>query len=248
MTNPFPPNPGQRARAKRIVEVVGRFLEPGAAIADLGTGNAYVPALLAQEGYLAIGVDDYGDPWHSSEVETALRSWAEEVGFRLVASPIEQFADSVDGVTLIDVIEHWHHSPRSLLNQVGTILKPGGIVAIMMPSAVNLRKRLEVLRGRTNYPPLEDMLWGGEPWRGHVREYTLGETERLLTLMGFSLLEANTMDAVAYQRLRGLPLQAYLSLARLWPGLRDTVIVVGKKPSGWQPIEAPEDWFTGPEH
>jgi ubiquinone/menaquinone biosynthesis C-methylase UbiE len=65
------------------------------------------------------------------------------------------FADnSIDVVTSFHCIEHLHGSPRLVLEAAMRVLKPKGIMIIEVPNAANVRKRLAVLCGRTNYGPL----------------------------------------------------------------------------------------------
>ena len=51
-----------------------------------------------------------------------------------------------------DVLEHLHHSPRDLLNDLCELIKPNALLFITVPNAVNIRKRIDVLRGKTNLP------------------------------------------------------------------------------------------------
>ncbi len=72
-----------------------------------------------------------------------------------------------DMIMLHDVIEHFADSPHHLLVELIGLLKPGGYLYISVPNAVNLRKRLLVLSGRTNYPRFAAYYWSSPHWRGH---------------------------------------------------------------------------------
>ena len=80
---------------------------------------------------------------------------------------------------LNDVIEHLHNSPRSILLALLEALKDEGVLLITVPNAGNIRKRLDLLRGKTNLPPFSQYYWHPDPWRGHVREYVHGDLEQL---------------------------------------------------------------------
>jgi SAM-dependent methyltransferase len=238
---PFRDRDNRSIRA-RTLEVATRFLSlrpPPATVADLGTGQALLPGVLAALGYEAIGVDDYRDPVHDLETVRLIEKFADEAGFQLVTEKIEAFVPDrpLGAVSLMDVIEHLHDSPRGLLNHVRSVLEPGGLVAVVMPSSVNLRKRLDVLRGKTNYPPLRQFFEAPAPWRGHVREYTPSETGELLGLAGFEVLEVRPFHAIVDDRMpKGIARLAYLGVTGIRPALRDSFLALGRKPPGWRPV------------
>lgn len=234
----------QRARIAHVTEGFLRWCPPPASVADLGTGMAALPAVLREVGYDAIGVDDYGDPWHEPEVVDELTRFSRDRRFSLARSSIEAFSPDrpLDGVSLVDVIEHLHDSPRGLLNHVGDILAPGGVVLVVMPSSVNLRKRIAVARGRTCYPPLDQVFDSSGPWRGHVREYTPHEGADLLRRSGFDVLETTPFDAILFDRIGSRTTQRlFLGLSWMWPNLKDSFLAVGRRPSTWTPSEARVD-------
>ena len=134
------------------------------------------------------------------------------------------------------MIEHLNESPRDLLNMAGTYLKPRGLLIISTPNAVNLRKRLWVLAGHSNYPPFDQLYDSVGPWRGHTREYTLAESVRLVERSGFSVEQRLGFHAFAGQTLRFRPLRfLYKALTFFAPTLRDSVAVVARKPNDWAP-------------
>jgi SAM-dependent methyltransferase len=231
----------QQARISSVTEGFLRWCPPPAYVADLGTGMAALPAVLREVGYEAVGVDDYSDPWHQPDVVDRLTRFSLDRGFSLVRSSIEAFVPDrpLDGVSLVDVIEHLHDSPRPLLNRVGEFLAPGGVVLVVMPSSVNLRKRIAVARGRTCYPALEEFFNASGPWRGHVREYTPREGAELMRMAGFEVLEMTQFDAILYDRIGSRIAQTlFRGLSSIWPNLKDSFLVVGRKPSHWRPSEA----------
>ena len=42
--------------------------------------------------------------------------------------------------------------------------------------ASNIRKRIDLLLGKTNLPPFDGYYWSPDPWRDHNREYVLDDT------------------------------------------------------------------------
>jgi SAM-dependent methyltransferase len=210
---------------------------------------AALPAVLRDFGYDAIAVDDYGDPWHERTVVDQLTRFSRDQGVSLVQSSIEGFTPDrpLAGVSLVDVIEHLHDSPRPLLNHVGEILAPGGVVLVVMPSSVNLRKRIAVARGLTCYPPLVQVFNAPGPWRGHVREYTPREGGDLLRMAGFEVLQVSPFDAILFDRLRSrITQRLFLVLTSVWPNLKDSFLAVGRKPFTWTPAETRPDVRSSP--
>src|SRR5208283_1371721 len=125
----------------------------------------------------------------------------------------------------------------------GNFLRDGGLLCVTVPNSVNLRKRVSVLTGRTNYPPIEHFFNAPEQWRGHVREYTLNEMKYVCLEMGFEVLSLFAFERIAYDRFVGLPLQAFRICARLVPTCQSHLCVVARKPAGWRPREPNPDTY-----
>jgi SAM-dependent methyltransferase len=249
------PFPGYIVRGVRhglahVVPEVARHVraEGTPRLLDIGCGPMDKTAVFQALGFECTGVDEMGDPWHRrgdnlQRMETFAR--AHGVRFHLLDETHElPFPPGgFDVVTVFDVIEHLHESPRELLNAAGTQLKTGGVLAVVMPNSVNLRKRLSVLFGRTNYPDVDQFYLSPGRWRGHVREYTLGETARLCEAAGFRVESATAFEGNAHDLLRGAGLRAYLALSRLAPTVRSALLVVARKPEGWAPKTADPEGF-----
>ncbi|HEV7587539.1 MAG TPA: class I SAM-dependent methyltransferase [Longimicrobium sp.] len=247
------PFPGYISRAVRhglahVVPEVARQVRAAGKprLLDIGSGPMDKTAVFQALGFECSAVDDLGDPWHRrGDNLEKIQAFARASGIRFhlqdgtYAIPFPPA--SFDVVTIFDVIEHLHESPRGILNAAGTQLKTGGVLAVTMPNSVNLRKRLSVLCGRTNYPDVDQFYLSPQGWRGHVREYTLGETARLCEAAGFRVESATAFEGNAYDMLRGAKLRAYLALSSLFPTLRSALLVVARKPEGWAPkVEDPE--------
>jgi SAM-dependent methyltransferase len=249
---PFPGyiSDGVRQGLAHVVPEVARHVraEGRPRLLDIGCGPMDKTAVFQATGFECSAVDDLGDPWHRrGDNLERIQAFARASGIRFhlqdgtLALPVPP--ESFDVVTIFDVIEHLHESPRAILNAAGTQLKTGGVVAVVMPNSVNLRKRLSVLLGRTNYPDVDEFYLSPCGWRGHVREYTLGETAHLCEAAGFRVESATAFEGNAYDMLRGVRLRAYLALARLVPTLCSALLVVARKPDGWAPRPADPEAF-----
>jgi SAM-dependent methyltransferase len=168
-------------------------LEPtarrGGRIVDLGAGLGALAPLLAALGARAAVVDDLGGGG-SVDRDDVAGARAVLAGFRLafgleafeqdlLTTPLPFPDGSVDAVTSFHCFEHLHHSPRRLMEEVRRILRPGGRFVVGTPNAVNLRKRVAVLFGRTNLGTLQEWYWEGPVFRGHVREPVVEDLVRL---------------------------------------------------------------------
>jgi SAM-dependent methyltransferase len=141
---------------------------------------------------------------------------------------------SFDLVMLNDVLEHMPMSPRLLVNAAVSLLKPNGVLMVTVPNAVNIRKRMDVLRGRTNLPPFNQYYWSDGLWRGHIREYV---KEDLVELARYSGLQVEKLES-CHHMLGVLPAWAhpvYKAVTNVFPGWRDSWILVACRPARWVP-------------
>jgi len=207
-------------------------------VLDVGCGPCDKAALLQSLGYSCSGYDDLGDEWHRKPGNReAILAFARDSGidFHLASGASMPFAPQYfDMVMSHDMLEHLHDSPRELLNDLVELIRPGGLLFLTVPSAVNIAKRLRVLRGQTNHPPYPGYYWFPGSWRGHVREYCRRDLELLSGYLGLELLELGTCDHM----LRNVPARwrsAYLLATRIFPDWKDSWRLVAMRPEGWTP-------------
>jgi SAM-dependent methyltransferase len=185
---PEPLQLAQQGDIERMAFQVEQAYVPGVAIADLGGGLGLFTPACAALGMQAFLVDDFGDPVNETHrIEDMLAH--RQSGVQVVKTDVnrwgEAFEDeSLDVVTSFDSIEHWHHSPRRAFQEAHRVLRPGGAVLIGAPNAVNLRKRIAVPLGRSNWSHFDDWYYT-ERFRGHVREPVLADLLHLLDDTGF---------------------------------------------------------------
>jgi SAM-dependent methyltransferase len=232
---------------RSIAAAVAEHLPPGGRILDVGAGPCDKTAVLARLGYRCAATDDLRDDWHlvpgHREKIQAFAAGA-GVDFRPAAAGAgapslgEQFAgQQFDMLTLNDVLEHLHDSPRDLLVDLLGLVRPGGLLLVTVPNAVAVRKRVAVVRGRTNLAPFASYYWSQGAWRGHVREYTRGDLAGLACFLG---LEVVTLRG-CHHMLHKLPAAlrpAYRAATAPFQGLKDSWLLVARKPPGWAPERA----------
>jgi SAM-dependent methyltransferase len=226
---------------ERYAELVGavlRHVPAGGSVLDFGAGPCDTLGILRQLGFSCAACDDLMDPWHQGEgAREKILAYTRAAGidFRKIEGPGLPFHEPVfDLVMMHDVLEHLHDSPRELLNDMLALAKPEGLFFTTVPNAVNLRKRLAVLRGRTNLPAYDGFYWTPGPWRGHVREYTRGDLESLCEYLGLDIVELRAADHML-DKLSPLLRRVYRSATSWLPGLKDTWLLVGRKRRGWAP-------------
>ena len=220
-----------------IAKVVMRHLSPGSKVLDFGCGPCDKAAVLQALGFDCYGYDDLGDDWHNIDGNReTIVSFAASLGikFNLASSELPYSQDSFDLIMLNDIIEHLHESPRYLLNTLLRLTKPNGYILITVPNAVNLRKRLLVLTGKTNYARFGAYYWSEGTWRGHVREYVKDDLQSLAKYTGMEIVELRS----CHNRITRLP-KALRPIFRastlLFSGLRDSWLLLCRKPPNWQP-------------
>jgi SAM-dependent methyltransferase len=137
-------------------------------------------------------------------------------------------------VMLHDVLEHLHDSPRGLLNDLLTLVRPGGLLFITVPNAVNIRKRLLVVTGRTNLPSFDSYYWYPGSWRGHIREYVREDLIKLAQYLNVEKLDVRGCDHMLWKLPRRL-VPLYRLGTSIFPGLKDSWSLVARKPANWEP-------------
>ena len=233
-----------------VASELSRLAPPGARLLDIGCGPLDKTALFSRMGFECYACDDFLDPWHrQQDTMKRIRDFAADNDIVLHVHEHGDYsipfpAESFDVVCIFGVIEHLHESPREILATAGRMLGDGGIVAIVMPNSVNVRKRVWVAMGRSNFPDVEGFFASQGVWRGHVREYTLSETTYIVRASGFNVERATTFNSMISRRLRSSFLaSAFRLLGVLVPTLRDSLLVVGRKPEGWRPVEFDEEVY-----
>jgi SAM-dependent methyltransferase len=245
---------GARHGTAHVVRQVQRYIPNSTEsphLLDIGCGPMDKTAVFQRLGFQCCAVDDLSDPWHfRGDSRARIKEFAAKAGIQFHLQQADNYSipfekDSFDVVSVMAVIEHLHSSPRGILNAAGSFLKPGGLLCVTMPNAVNLRKRLHVLLGKTNYPPIDQVFAARGEWRGHVREYTLAETKAICRLAGFVVVSATTCEGNAYDMLRGPLLAGFLMLSHLFPCWRSEICVLARKPANWLAVTENGDGGVG---
>ena len=221
-----------------IANTALKYLKPGASILDFGCGPCDKTAILQALGFKCAGCDDLNEDWHRQPGQREqILGFARESGidFRLnngEGIPFEK--GRFDMVMMHDVLEHIHDSPRELLNDLLERTTPEGILFITVPNQVNIKKRVEVLLGRTNLTAYETFYWSDIPWRGHIREYVRDDLVKMAEYLNLEILELRGVDHML-QKLPPLARPPYLAATALFNDWKDSWMMVARKKRDWKP-------------
>jgi SAM-dependent methyltransferase len=172
--------PEQQFEAARILEQAG-WVDGSASVLDIGGGHGLFPALVAARGARVVVADSFADvdDVKRQQVAEHYASLGVETQFVDAVREALPFEDSTfEAATSFDAMEHFHHSPRGLFDEIRRVAKPGAKFVLGVPNAVNVRKRVAVPLGRSNWAHFEDW-WCPEVFHGHVREPTVADLKRI---------------------------------------------------------------------
>lgn len=230
---------GKKGAYQNIAKTVLHYLEPGSTILDFGCGPCDKTAVLQHLGFRCFAYDDLQDDWHQIPGNREkIISFANECGinFKLANTEIDASfqKNSFDMIMLHGILEHLHDSPRDLLNELLELAKPNGLLFVTVPNAVNIRKRIDILFGRTNLPRFEGYYWYPGTWRGHIREYVKNDLVLLSEYLNCETLELRGCDHML-QKLPGSIRHTYLLVTNLFQGWKDSWLLVARKKEDWAP-------------
>ena len=215
---------------------VSKYIKKGSLILDFGAGPCDKTAMLSLSGYEVIAFDDFKDDWHTlGDNKNKILDFAKKTNIQYVnpdsGGEFNFPENHFDGIILNNVVEHFHDSPGPLLNVLLKSLKVGGHIFIAVPNAVNLRKRIDVLFGKTNYPQMAYYYWA-TPWRGHIREYVKDDLVKLNSFLGLDEAEISTHH-YHLDQLGPVLRRIFVTICKIFPNFRESWLYVGTKPEHW---------------
>jgi SAM-dependent methyltransferase len=244
----------RRFEAARVAEK----LPPKGTLLDIGCGAGFIPRYFHRLGFRVISTD-FADTGGVQALTALIERGIEGHFLNVGADPLPVPDNSVDVVFAGNVVEHLPNSPRRFVADLKRVLKPGGFLVMDTKNAVDLKTRLKVLAGVSNWAPLA-RFYDLEINPHHHKEYTLKELGQLLNLAGFEQIELYAFETFFQQSLRKFrtihalgatpgeanefgssfnPWHPYeyarlglLALACLFPGLRTDIMAIGRKRKG----------------
>jgi SAM-dependent methyltransferase len=155
----------------------------GGAVLDCGCGAGDNARALASMGWTVDGVTI------SAEEARLAERYCRRVEVANLEAGLPRLGTSYDVVLLSHVLEHLV-SPGPLLDDVKTVLKPAGCIAVALPNALLWRNRFAFLRGSFDYTR------EGIMDSTHVRFYTYASGRRLLECHGFTVVHSSAFGGV----------------------------------------------------
>ena len=169
------------------ISIIVSILGNKATICDIGGGWGMFLAGCSAIGMSSILIDDFGDTCFldSDDLRPQLLNEFNITVLKqnVLEKDIDFPPESIDAFTAFDIMEHFHHSPKSLFTQIVSSLKSGGLFLIGVPNCVNLYKRLTVMLGIEKWSSMYDW-YETTPFRGHVREPSLGDLKYIAKDLG----------------------------------------------------------------
>jgi SAM-dependent methyltransferase len=225
---------------------------PGGTLIDLGGGTSLINGVLARLGMNVHVVDLMEEYWsegsgYSDNIRASF-DFLRNQGVQFLKTDLTDcdlrqhfplgFADRIVSNS---TLEHFHRSPRRLLESAVAVLGDGGLMVIEVPNAVNLLKRIKVLFGRTNYPPYEEF-YSDAHWTGHMREYSVGDLTALARLLGFDdwKIYGKNWHGALYFWIKNRPVaRAVDKTLQLFPGLCGSLFLEARKRAGGRASTSP---------
>ncbi len=205
-------------------------------VLDIGSGNGLLVSILHELGHECCAVD-WSDGYAKEESGVFQQK---PIVFKTCFIEIDPlpFEDNYfDAVTCCQVFEHFTHSHLHAVSEIHRVLKPGGLVEIDVPNAVDLRNRLKVLKGTQITWDYEEHYLNKKPifykehtfFDRHNREFTKKELEILLKAGGFKNIETKHLKSSRHrqglQKIRSLG----SSFRDIIPSFRKSIIGFGEK-------------------
>lgn len=171
----------------------------GRCILDVGGFLAAFPLALQRCGYqvaIAEKFDYYGGALDS--IAGCLRRNGIEVidaDFTEAGCDLAAVQARFDCATCMAVAEHLANTPRPLLENIRSALKPDGGLIFEVPNLAFWPRRFSFFfRGYTVLSPIEHVYHSAIPFTGHHREYTLADARYVVREAGFSIVSEETFN------------------------------------------------------
>ncbi len=219
-----------------------KFFPAGKKILDIGSGIGIMALALKNLGADVVGVDKFIFPdepenfYTVANFEKLKRIW-DENGIKVIKADINEenlpFPDGYFDIAVCDAtIEHLDWSPKELFKDVRRVLKDNGLFLVTAPNQANLLRRLRFLFGLSPYWDIAEFFESGTDFRGHRREFTLGEVVKMLEWSSFKVVETKTKNVFfnsAKIFSKKFPSQLCVILSWPLPSMREMIYVLTRK-------------------
>lgn len=156
-------------------------------VLDVGCGGGTLAAILKERGHIVDGITI------SPAEQEAAREHTRNVFIYNLENglPEEVKAQQYDCVICSHVLEHIVY-PKQLVDDIYTVLKPGGLFIVALPNLMHYKSRLKLLKGDFEY---EDAgIWDYT----HVKWYTFKSAQKMLQTHGFKIEKAMVTGQIPF--------------------------------------------------
>lgn len=174
-------------------EIFRHLLGNGERVLDLGAGEGYFAAAVADRQNWITGVDTLAKPQHHKAFATYIQADLNQ-GLQPILEQIGEH--SFDKLLLQDVLEHLY-SPERVLEDCHHVLRPEGQLLISVPNVANITIRLALLFGRFNYSER------GILDKTHLRFFTRASARQFLEAHGYEIMQQE-MTNMPFEMVLGL--------------------------------------------
>lgn len=200
-------------------------------ILDIGCFPYHIGKVLEALGHTVYGISSYHEPIKNKNIEV--------LNIEKEKFPYED--NFFDLVLFNEVIEHLPQSPVIPLREMYRVTKKGGFLMVTTPNIARSINRGKLLLGKNIMYPIEvffeEQGKGNVIYHRHNREYTPEELEILLKKTSWNIFRQEYFISYTPFRKREIPdsfvvfLGKYINYMgmRLFPALRDTLFILGKK-------------------
>lgn len=162
-------------------------------VCDLGGGIGMFSPVCAKIGMRSILIDDFEDVDISPRAEEVLEIVHRRLGVCVIRSslacnPVQDIDGGIDAFTCFETLEHLPFSPRPFLKSAVEKMSAGGILVMSAPNCVDLKRRIDVLRGIDRWSSLEEWYFRVK-FRGHVREMNPDDLKIIMEDLGLKRIE-----------------------------------------------------------
>ena len=173
---------------------------------EIGASPYFTTALLKEYTSLDLVLSNYS-PTDAKVSENVARWTSPRTGaqaehrmvhdlFNVETDPLPYSDDHFDVILFCEVVEHLTNDPLAALMEIRRVLKPGGRLILTTSNSASARNLFKILTGKSVY----DRYSAYGPYGRHNREYTKGELERMLRVLGFSVETSFTANVLFRSR------------------------------------------------
>ena len=134
-----------------------------------------------------------------------------------------------DFLTLMAILEHYPHSPKTFMCNVISMIQPNGYIYIESPNFAVWGNRKALLKGRSPLPSIEAKFKSEIPFIGHHHEYTMNHLKTLACLSKLKVIRETHFNYSGYNLLQKIKHPCRTLLQLYFPQTREVIGILTQK-------------------